>query len=112
MTPPDSLKDTLAENWEENRPVLEAMLAAAREGLARADWKIGDPADKMLWPIVGALTVHLGRELRVDQMPPSEVMVREQVARDLRAVAARHPEGSVRHAAYMDAAELAEQGNR
>ncbi|QGZ53386.1 hypothetical protein GPZ77_34740 (plasmid) [Streptomyces sp. QHH-9511] len=88
------------------------MLAAAREGLARSKWKIGDPDDKLLLPIIGALTVYFARGLGVMDMPPSEAMLREQVGRELRAVAARHPVGSARRAAMMEAAEIAEQGPR
>lgn len=101
----------LAENWEEVGPVLEAMLAAAREGLARSEWKIGDPDEKLLLPIIGALTVYFGRELGVADMPPTEEMLRSRVARELRDVAARHPAGSARRAAFLEAAGITEQGS-
>jgi hypothetical protein len=106
---PDT-QDWIAEGWDENLPVLEEMLAAARQGLARSTWKIGDPDDKLLWPIVGALTVHLGRELRVQDAPPTEAEVRKRVAQELRAAAERHPQGSVRRVAFREAAAQAEQG--
>ncbi|MFC8008637.1 hypothetical protein [Streptomyces cinereoruber] len=112
MTSPPSMKDWLAEDWGEKRPILEEMLAAAREGLARSKWKIGDPDDKLLWPIVGALTAHLGKELRVQDMLAPEADVRKQVAQELRDVAVRHPVGSARRAAFLEAAEVAEQRQR
>lgn len=109
---PDTQDDWLAEEWDENRPVLEEMLAAAREGLARSTWKVGDSDDKLLWPIVGALTVHLGKALGVQDQAAVEGEVRMRVAQELRAVAERHPVGSARRAAFREAAAMAEQGPR
>ncbi|MEU9998043.1 hypothetical protein [Streptomyces sp. NPDC050848] len=108
----NSMARELAENWDEVQPVLDEMLDAAREGLARSEWTIGDSDEKFLLPIIGALTVYFGRELGVKDMPPAETMLRGQVARELRTVAARHPEGSARRAAFMEAAGIAEQGPR
>ncbi|MFC7794553.1 hypothetical protein [Streptomyces cinereoruber] len=104
------MKDWLAEDWDEKRPILEEMLAAAREGLARSTWKIGDSDDKLLWPIVGALTVYLGKGLGVEDTLATEAEVRRRVAQELRDVALRHPAGSARRAAYLEAAKVAEQG--
>lgn len=112
MTSTPDMKEWLAEGWEERLPILEEMLAAAREGLARSEWKIGDPDDKLLWPIVGALTVYLGKGLGVLDTPPTEAEVRARVAQELREVADRQPQGSVRRKAYLEAADLAEQGPR
>jgi hypothetical protein len=93
------------------RPILDEMLAAAREGLERSKWKIGDSYEKLLMPIIGELTVYFGRKLRLD-MPPSEKEVRETVASELREAASRHPAGGARRASLMEAAEMVERKNR
>ncbi|MFB7867394.1 hypothetical protein [Streptomyces sp. NPDC056069] len=106
----------LEENWDEVRPLIEEMLEAARVGLGRSKWSIGDPDEKLLMPIIGALTVHFSRELDLQNVqedePPTEAMLREQIAQELRDVALRHPLGSIRRKAFNEAAAVAEQGPR
>ncbi|MGW7283916.1 hypothetical protein ACWGH4_00195 [Streptomyces sp. NPDC054847] len=92
------------------RPVFDGLLAAARDGLSRSTWRVGDSDEKLLLPIIGALTVHLAKGLRVNEMPPDEHMLRSQIAEELRRAAGRHPAGTARHAAYLEAAQIAEQG--
>lgn len=98
------------ERTEDVRPIIDALIAAAREGMDRSTWKIGDPAEDLLGPICGALVVHLGRELRLDREPVNEQEVRDKVAAELREAARRHPAATARHGALMDAARLAETG--
>lgn len=90
--------------------ILDAMLAAAREGLGRSTWRIGDPDEKLLLPIIGALTVHLGKELRIAEEGWDAAQIRRKVAEQLRMAARRHPAGTARHQAFMEAAQLAEDG--
>lgn len=92
------------------RPILDAMLAAAREGLEKSAWRIGDPDEKLLLPIIGSLTVHLAKELRITEEGWDAAQTRRKVADELRAAARRHPAGTARHQAFMDAARMAEQG--
>ncbi len=90
--------------------ILDAMLAAAREGLERSTWRIGDPDEKLLLPIVGALVVHLGKELRITEEGWDAAQTRRKVANELRTAARRHPAGTARHQAFLEAAQLAEDG--
>ena len=91
--------------------ILDAMLAAAREGLERSTWRIGDPDEKLLLPIIGALTVHLGKELRITEDGWDGAQTRRKVAEELRMAARRHPAGTARHQAFMEAAGLTEDGS-
>ena len=109
---PNPLARELAEKWDDVGPVLEELLAVAREGVARSNWKPGDRDHALLLPIIGALTVFFGQRLRVTEMPPTEAMLREQIGRELREVAARHPAGSARRAAFLEAAAVAETEQR
>lgn len=93
------------------RPMLDAMLAAAREGLERSTWRIGDPDEKLLLPIVGALTVHLAKELRITEAGWDAAQTRRKVAEELRTAARRHPAGTARHQVFMEAAQAAEDGS-
>ncbi|WP_329472779.1 hypothetical protein OIE75_29950 [Streptomyces sp. NBC_01723] len=93
------------------RPVLDRMLAAAREGLGRSTWRIGDPDERLLLPIVGALTVHLGKELGIVEEGWDAAQTRRVVATELRTAARRHPAGTARHQAFLEAAQMAEDGN-
>ncbi len=90
--------------------IVDAMLAAAREGLKRSSWRIGDPDEDLLLPIVGALTVHLAKELRIAEEGWDATQTRRKVAEELRAAARRHPTGTARHQAFLEAARLAEDG--
>lgn len=92
------------------RPILDAMLAAAREGLEKSTWRIGDPDEKLLLPIIGALTVHLGKGLRITEEGWDAAQTRRKVAEELRTAARRHPEGTARHQAFLEAALMAEGG--
>ncbi|KOV78385.1 hypothetical protein ADL02_24780 [Streptomyces sp. NRRL WC-3723] len=93
------------------RPILDAMLTAAREGLAKSTWRIGDPDEKLLLPIIGSLTVYLGKELRITDEGLDAAQTRRKVADELRAAARRHPMGTARHQAFLDAARIAEAGS-
>ena len=93
------------------RPILDAMLAAAREGLAKSTWRIGDPDEKLLLPIIGALTVHLAKELGITEEGWDAAQTRRKMADELRAAARRHPAGTTRHQAFLDAARMAEDGS-
>jgi hypothetical protein len=88
------------------------MIAAAREGLKRSKWTVGDPDDELLAPICGALAVHFAKELRLDrdQEPIDEQGVRDKVGAELRAAAQRHPPGTARHSTFLEAARLAARG--
>ncbi len=90
------------------RPILDAMLAAAREGLERSMWRIGDPDEKLLLPIIGALTVHLAKKLRITEEGWDAAQTRRVVAEELRAAAHRHPAGTARHQAFLEAAQMTE----
>lgn len=90
--------------------ILDGMLTAAREGLERSTWRIGDPDEKLLLPIIGALTVHLAKELRITEEGWDARQTRRKVADELRAAARRHPEGTARHQAFREAAQLADGG--
>lgn len=90
--------------------ILDGMLAAAREGLERSTWRIGDSDEKLLLPIIGALTVHLGKELRITEDGWDAAQTRRKVAEELRAAGRRHPAGTSRHQAFLEAAQLAEDG--
>lgn len=92
------------------RPILDAMLAAAREGLAKSTWRIGDPDETLLLPIIGSLTVHLAKELRLTDEGWDAEQTRRKVADEMRAAARRHPAGTARHQAFLDAARIAEAG--
>jgi len=94
------------------RPLLDEMLAVAREGVARAGWQFGDPDEKLLLPVIGALTVFFGERLHLDRAPVDEEGVRADVARELREAASRHPAGTARHGAFLEAARMAERGAR
>jgi hypothetical protein len=93
------------------RPILDAMLTAAREGLAKSTWRIGDPDEKLLLPIIGSLTVHLAKELRITEEGWDASQTRRKVADELRAAARRHPAGTARHQAFLDAAQIADDGS-
>ncbi|MDQ0809792.1 hypothetical protein QFZ63_001506 [Streptomyces sp. B3I7] len=92
------------------RPIIDAMLAAAREGLERSMWRIGDPDEKLLLPIIGALAVHLAKELRITEEGWDAAQTRRKVADEMRAAARRHPAGTARHQAFLEAAQMAEDG--
>jgi hypothetical protein len=94
------------------RPLLDEMLGVAREGMARSGWRIGDSDEKLLLPIIGALTVFFGERLGVKDGSVLESLVRKKVAAELRQVAARHPAGTGRHTAFTEAARVAEQGQQ
>lgn len=100
----------MSDSQDDVHTTLDAMLAAAREGLARSTWRIGDPDEKLLLPIVGALTVHLGKELRVTDEGWDAAQTRAKVAEELRAAARRHPTGTARHQAFLEAARITEEG--
>lgn len=91
--------------------ILDAMLAAAREGLGRSAWRIGDPDEKLLLPILGALTVHLAKELRITDEGWDAAQTRRKVAEELRTAARRHPAGTARHQAFLEAALIVEDGS-
>ncbi|MDT0608897.1 hypothetical protein [Streptomyces lancefieldiae] len=91
-------------------PILDRMLAAAREGLSRSTWRIGDPDEKLLLPVIGALTVHLGKELGIADEGWDAAQTRSKVADELRTAARRHPVGTARHQAFLEAARMAEDG--
>lgn len=100
----------MSDSQNDMRPILDGMLAAAREGLGRSTWRIGDPDEKLLLPIIGALTVHLGKELGITEEGWDADQTRSMVADELRAAARRHPAGTARHQAFLEAAQLAETG--
>ncbi|MEV4342319.1 hypothetical protein [Streptomyces sp. NPDC049590] len=83
------------------------MLAAAREGLERSTWRIDDPDEKLLLPIIGALIVHLAKELGLTEEGWDAAQTRRKVADEL-----RHPAGTARHRAFLDATQMAEEGIR
>jgi hypothetical protein len=93
------------------RVFVDEVLAAAWAGFQRSKWKAGDAYKTLLKPILGELAVRVGRAVGLD-MPPSEEEVREDVARELREAASRHPAGSARRASLMEAAEMVERKNR
>ncbi|MET9119621.1 hypothetical protein ABZX38_36255 [Streptomyces longwoodensis] len=86
------------------------MLAAAREGLQKSTWRIGDPDEKLLLPIIGSLTVHLAKELGLMEDGWDAAQTRRKVADELRGAARGHPVGTARHQAFLDAARMAEEG--
>lgn len=93
------------------RPILDAMLAAAREGLNKSTWRIGDPDEELLFPIIGSLTVHLAKELRITEEGWDAAQTRRKVADELRSAAQRHPAGTARHQTFLEAARIAEDGS-
>jgi hypothetical protein len=100
----------MSDSRNDVRPILDAMLAAAREGLGRSTWRIGDPDEKLLLPIIGALTVHLAKELGITEEGWDAAQTRRKVADELRTAARRHPAGTARHQAFLEAAQMAEDG--
>ena len=101
----------MSDSQNDVRPILDGMLAAAREGLERSTWRIGDPDEKLFLPIIGALTVHLAKELRITEEGWDADQTRQAVAAELRAAARRHPAGTARHQAFLEAAQMTEDGN-
>ncbi|MET8572032.1 hypothetical protein [Streptomyces sp. NPDC004783] len=100
----------MSDSRNDVRPILDAMLAAAREGLGRSTWRIGDPDEELLLPIIGALTVHLGKGLRITEEGREAAQTRRKVADELRTAARRHPAGTTRHQAFLKVAQIAEDG--
>ena len=98
----------MSSSQDDARPILDAMLAAAREGLERSTWRIGDPDEALLLPIIGSLTVHLAKELGLTEEGWDAAQTRRKVADELRDAARWHPVGTARHQAFLDAARMAE----
>jgi hypothetical protein len=73
-------------------------------------WKPEDGYERFFQLFVGEMQSSLGRSAGLHM--PSEQMVRDEAAQELRDAAAKYSKSSAKHAAFLEAADLVEQGPR
>ncbi|MFH8581653.1 hypothetical protein [Streptomyces zaomyceticus] len=81
---------------------------------AKAAFKRWDPDkdsyEQFFQFFAGELNSSIGRSAGLHM--PSEQMVRDEAAEELRVAAAKHPKSSAKHAAFLEAADMVEKGPR